>query len=75
VIHDELVARPCRSGRLLPTASLFLRHRPAISFRALDTWKALAGGLIVMIAYGVAVAAFSLGAGRSTRAASIMLII
>lgn len=56
----KLVARPCGSGNvssrsppLLPTASPFFRHRLVIDFRALDTWKALAGGLVAMITFSL----------------------
>lgn len=48
-------------GTFLPAAFLALRRRLVVDFRAPDTWKALAGGLVAMIAYGVVVAAFALG--------------
>lgn len=48
-------------GAFLPAAFLAMRRRLVVDFRAPDTWKALAGGLVAMIAYGVVVAAFSLG--------------
>lgn len=48
-------------GILLPATFLALRGRIAVDIRARDTWKALAGGVVAMIAYGVVVAAFSLG--------------
>ena len=48
-------------GTFLPVAFLALRRRLVVDFRAPDTWKALAGGLVAMIAYGVVVVAFTLG--------------
>lgn len=48
-------------GIFLPTTFVALRRQLSVDFRSLDTWKALAGGLVAMIAYGVVVAAFSLG--------------
>jgi drug/metabolite transporter (DMT)-like permease len=48
-------------GAFLPAAFLALRRRLVVDFRAPDTWKALGGGLVAMIAYGVVVAAFALG--------------
>ncbi|MCR5942614.1 EamA family transporter [Ochrobactrum sp. XJ1] len=48
-------------GAFLPAVFLAIRRRLVIDFRAPDTWKALAGGLVAMIAYGVVVAAFALG--------------
>lgn len=48
-------------GVFLPTAFLAMRRRIAVDFFAPDTWRALGGGLVAMIAYGVVVAAFALG--------------
>lgn len=48
-------------GVFLPAAFLALRRRLVVDFRAPATWKALGGGLVAMIAYGVVVAAFALG--------------
>lgn len=48
-------------GAFLPMAFIFLRRRLVVDFRAADTWKALGGGLVAMVAYGVVVAAFGLG--------------
>jgi len=48
-------------GLFLPVTFLTLRRRLGVDFRATATWKALAGGLVAMIAYAVIVAAFSLG--------------
>lgn len=48
-------------GIFLPAAFLALRRRLVVDFRAPDTWKALGGGLVAMVAYGVVVAAFALG--------------
>jgi drug/metabolite transporter (DMT)-like permease len=48
-------------GTFLPVAFIGMRRRFRVDFRASDTWKALGGGLVAMIAYGVVVAAFSLG--------------
>ncbi|NTH78502.1 EamA family transporter [Agrobacterium rhizogenes] len=48
-------------GTFLLVAFLVLRRRLVVDFRAPDTWKALGGGLVAMVAYGVIVAAFALG--------------
>lgn len=48
-------------GTFLPVVFLALRRRLVVDFRAIDTWRALAGGLVAMVAYGVVVAAFALG--------------
>ncbi|MEK1897991.1 MAG: DMT family transporter [Rhizobium sp.] len=48
-------------GTFLPVAFIGMRRRFRVDFRASDTWKALGGGLVAMIAYGVVGAAFSLG--------------
>ncbi|NNU47957.1 EamA family transporter [Rhizobium sp. WYCCWR 11279] len=48
-------------GTFLPAMFIAMRRRLVVDFRAPDTWKALGGGLVAMIAYGVVIAAFSLG--------------
>ncbi|MBB3463026.1 DMT family transporter [Rhizobium sp. BK377] len=48
-------------GSFLPAAFIGMRRRLRVDFRALDTWRALGGGLVAMIAYGVVIAAFSIG--------------
>ena len=48
-------------GTFLPVAFIGMRRRLGVDFRAPDTWKALGGGLVAMIAYGVVIAAFSIG--------------
>ncbi|MQB45189.1 DMT family transporter [Rhizobium sp. ICMP 5592] len=48
-------------GLFLLVAFLVLRRRLVVDFRARDTWRALGGGLVAMVAYGVIVAAFALG--------------
>ncbi|NTH13555.1 EamA family transporter [Agrobacterium rhizogenes] len=48
-------------GAFLLVAFLVLRRRLVVDFRAPDTWKALGGGLVAMVAYGIIVAAFALG--------------
>ena len=48
-------------GLLLPTAFVVLRGKLIVGIRSPETWKALGGGLIAMIAYGLVVAAFALG--------------
>lgn len=48
-------------GALLPAAFLLLRGRLSLDLRARETWKALGGGLVAMLAYGAVVAAFALG--------------
>ena len=47
-------------GIFLPASFLALRGRLTVDFRACDTWKAIAGGLVAMTAYGAVVAAFAL---------------
>jgi drug/metabolite transporter (DMT)-like permease len=48
-------------GMLLPAVFVIVRGKLAVDFRSPDTWQALAGGLVAMIAYAVVVAAFALG--------------
>ncbi|HEV2505306.1 MAG TPA: DMT family transporter [Mesorhizobium sp.] len=48
-------------GLFLPAVFVARRRRLAVDFGARETWKALAGGLVAMVAYGVVVAAFALG--------------
>jgi drug/metabolite transporter (DMT)-like permease len=48
-------------GALLPAAFIFSRGKLAIDLRSREIWKALAGGVIAVLAYGVVVAAFRLG--------------
>lgn len=48
-------------GSLLPSTFIIMRGKLAINVRSPETWKALGGGLVAMIAYGVVVAAFALG--------------
>lgn len=48
-------------GCLLPAAFMLMRGKLAVDVRSPETWKALGGGLVAMIAYGVVVAAFALG--------------
>ncbi len=48
-------------GSLLPATFMFMRGKLAVDIRSPETWKALGGGLVAMIAYGVVVAAFALG--------------
>lgn len=48
-------------GIFLPVTFLATQRRFVVDFRAWDTWKTLAGGLVAMVAYGVIVAAYSLG--------------
>lgn len=48
-------------GAFLPAAFLALRGRLSADFRAFETWKAFGGGLVAMVAYGLVVAAFTLG--------------
>ncbi len=48
-------------GILLPLTFFVMRRRLLVDLRAPDTWKALAGGLVAMIAYGLVIAAFSFG--------------
>lgn len=45
----------------LPITFIALRRRLVVDFRTPDTWKALIGGVVAMIAYGAVIAAFSLG--------------
>jgi drug/metabolite transporter (DMT)-like permease len=48
-------------GTLLTATFIAMRGKLIFDFRSEDTWRALAGGLVAMIAYGLVVAAFSLG--------------
>jgi uncharacterized membrane protein len=48
-------------GMLLPLSVFAVRGWYAIDIRAPETWKALAGGLVAMLSYGVVLAAFSYG--------------
>jgi drug/metabolite transporter (DMT)-like permease len=48
-------------GSLLPVTFIIIRRKLMVDFRSPDTWKAFGGGLVAMVAYGVVVAAFSLG--------------
>lgn len=48
-------------GALLPSTFMLMRGRLAIELRASETWKALGGGIVAVIAYAVVVAAFALG--------------
>lgn len=48
-------------GMLLPAAVLAMRRRLVVDVRAPDTWKALGGGLVAMLAYGAVITAFALG--------------
>jgi drug/metabolite transporter (DMT)-like permease len=46
---------------LLTATFILIRGKLAVDARSPETWKALSGGLVAMIAYGVVVAAFALG--------------
>jgi len=48
-------------GILLTATFVAMRRKLTVDFRSADTWEALAGGLVAMVAYGLVVAAFSLG--------------
>ncbi len=48
-------------GALLTATFLAIRRRLVVDFRAPDTWKALGGGIVAMVAYAAVVAAFALG--------------
>jgi drug/metabolite transporter (DMT)-like permease len=48
-------------GALLPSTFILTRGRLAVDVRSPETWKALAGGIVALIAYAVVVAAFALG--------------
>ncbi|CAN7666162.1 EamA family transporter [Aminobacter sp. LjRoot7] len=48
-------------GLLLPVAFVLTRGRLVIDLRSPETWKALAGGVIALVAYAVVVAAFAIG--------------
>lgn len=48
-------------GTLLPAAFVIMRGKLSVDIRSPETWKALGGGLVAMVAYGVVVAAFALG--------------
>lgn len=48
-------------GTFLFASFIAVRRRLVVNFRSPDTWKALGGGLVAMIAYGAVIAAFALG--------------
>jgi len=48
-------------GTLLPVTFVVFRGRLIVGWRAPETLKALAGGLVSLIAYGAVIAAFALG--------------
>lgn len=48
-------------GALLPATYVALRGKLSVDVRSPETLKALAGGVVALIAYGVVVAAFALG--------------
>lgn len=48
-------------GLLMPVTFLLMRGKLVIDVRSPETWKALGGGLVAMMAYGLVVAAFALG--------------
>ena len=48
-------------GALLPATFIFIRGKLTVDFRSPETQKALAGGIVALIAYGAVVAAFALG--------------
>jgi drug/metabolite transporter (DMT)-like permease len=48
-------------GALLPATFVALRGKLTVDLRVAETWKALGGGLVALMAYGVVVTAFALG--------------
>ncbi len=48
-------------GIFLPATFVAFRRKLIIDFRATETLKALGGGLVALVAYGVVVMAFALG--------------
>jgi drug/metabolite transporter (DMT)-like permease len=48
-------------GTLLPAAFVVIRGRLSLDIRSPETWKALAGGVVSLMAYGAVIAAFALG--------------
>ena len=48
-------------GLMLTAAFVLLRGKLAVDVRTPETWKALAGGIVALVAYGAVVAAFALG--------------
>lgn len=48
-------------GTLFPAIFMLWRGKLIVDFRSAETLKALGGGIVAMIAYGVVVAAFALG--------------
>jgi uncharacterized membrane protein len=48
-------------GTLLPATFVAFRGKLSVDFRTMETVKALGGGLVALVAYGVVVAAFALG--------------
>jgi drug/metabolite transporter (DMT)-like permease len=56
-------------GLMLTAAFVLTRGKLTLDVRAPETWKALAGGVVALVAYGAVVAAFALGpAGPITAA-------
>lgn len=47
-------------GVLLPAAFVVIRGRLRVNFRSRETWTALGGGIVAMVAYALFVAAFAL---------------
>ena len=48
-------------GVLMPAAFMLMRGPLVVDVRSPETWKALAGGIVALVAYAVVVAAFALG--------------
>ena len=48
-------------GLLLPATFILMRGRLTMDIRSTEVWKALAGGLVALVAYGAVVVAFALG--------------
>ena len=48
-------------GALMPAVFVVLRGKLTLDIRSSETWKALAGGLVSLMAYGAVIAAFALG--------------
>lgn len=48
-------------GVLLPLIFTIMRGRLRVDIRSRETWKAVGGGLVSLLAYGLVVAAFALG--------------
>jgi len=48
-------------GTLMPATFVAMRGKPVLDLRLPETWKAIGGGMVSLVAYGAVIAAFALG--------------